>query len=132
MEDVFVENKEISTFYNAVRVSLSEILLSIYQLEDDALSVILNDLDALVSERTKKISVFNSSEDQASEDEEEVDITVQIESLKNGIFNLVVTLCLQYANDMSQDNARMLVVDYLHAIIDGLNQLNQTEEGQNA
>jgi len=134
MSDAFSENKELVKFYQNVRTALTDILTALYFVDSESVEVILKDLDQLVAERTKKIIILETEEitplleDTVSPE----DLELHIESIKSGIFNLVVTMCMHYMNTMSAENARMTTIQYLESITDGLRQLNEKEEQDNA
>ena len=134
MNDTFNEDREIVKFYQNVRLALRDLLITLYHLDDDTSELIVKDLDKIVAERTKKILILHSDEvtplleDTISPEDTEL----HIDSVKSGIFNLAVTMCMHYMNTFTADDARMITVDYLESISNGLRQLNQKEENNNA
>lgn len=134
MNDAFAENKELVKFYQNVRVALTDILTALYFVDSESVGIIVKDLDQLVAERTKKIIVLEDEnitpllEDTVSPE----DLELHIESIKSGIFNLTVTMCMHYMNTVPAEDARMTTIQYLESITDGLRQLNEKEEQDNA
>lgn len=134
MADSFIENKEIVKFYQDVRSALSDLLFVEYRLDVENVELIIKDLDKLVADRTKKILILHDDEVTELHDDETSpeDLEPHIESIKSGVFNLVVTMCMHYMNETTPENARIVTIQYLESITEGLRQLNQTEEGTNA